>query len=171
MRIAVGCDHVGFPLKTSMVEALEADEHAVLDLGAHGTDPVDYPVLAKAVATAIGNGFVDLGVEMEAPRVLEVSPVETLIASMKDDNVRTMATRILECVRERFPSAAGAPSSDGFSFSVNGEHAASVTIGKGFVQIEAGPDRIPTSRIRDVEGLEAALSLPSIMRALEAVKA
>ena len=71
---------------------------------------------------------------------------------------------------ERFPAAAGVPSGDGFSFSVNGEHAASVSIGKGFVQLEAGPDRIPTSRIRDVEGLEAALSLPSIVRALDAVK-
>src|SRR5256885_511465 len=62
MRIAIACDHIGFPLKTSIVEALESDDHAVLDLGTHGPNPVDYPPMAKAVATAIGKGFVELGI-------------------------------------------------------------------------------------------------------------
>src|SRR5438105_4712643 len=62
MRIAIACDHIGFPLKASVVEALESDDHAVLDLGTHGPDPVDYPPMAKAVATAIGKGFVELGI-------------------------------------------------------------------------------------------------------------
>src|SRR5262245_24715568 len=62
MRIAIGCDHLGFPHKASLVGALEDDAHAVLDLGTHGADPVDYPMLARAVATAIGNGFVEIGV-------------------------------------------------------------------------------------------------------------
>jgi hypothetical protein len=97
--------------------------------------------------------------------------VESFIASVKDDTVKSMASRILDFVRERFPAAAGTPNADGFSFTVNGEHAASVTVGKGFVQLEAGPDRIPTSRIRDIEGLEVALSLPSIVRALDTIKA
>src|SRR5262245_55825964 len=62
MRIAIACDHIGFPLKASIVEALEGEDHAVLDLGTHSADPVDYPPMAKAVATAIGKGFVDAGI-------------------------------------------------------------------------------------------------------------
>jgi len=63
MRMAIGCDHVGFSLKATVIAALEDDDHAVLDLGTHGTDPVDYLSLVRAVATAIGNGFVDGGNE------------------------------------------------------------------------------------------------------------
>src|SRR5213593_3386621 len=62
MRIAIACDHVGFALKASVIEALEGEEHAVLDLGTHSPAPVEYPAMAKAVATTIGKGFVDLGI-------------------------------------------------------------------------------------------------------------
>lgn len=62
MRIAVGSDHEGFPQKDAMVEALQADGHAVLDLGTFSEDPVDYPDFARAIANAVRNKFVDLGV-------------------------------------------------------------------------------------------------------------
>ena len=62
MRIAIACDHIGFALKASVIEALEGEEHAVLDLGTHSPAPVEYPAMAKAVATTIGKGFVDLGI-------------------------------------------------------------------------------------------------------------
>ena len=62
MRIAIACDHIGFALKASIIEALEGEEHAVLDLGTHSPAPVEYPAMAKAVATTIGKGFVDLGI-------------------------------------------------------------------------------------------------------------
>ena len=100
----------------------------------------------------------------------DVAAVETFLAGVKDDNVKAMTARIVEFMRTRFPRAAGTQNPDGFSFHVGGEHAASVTVGRGFVQLEAGPDRIPTSRIRDVEGLEVALALPSIVRAMDTIK-
>src|SRR5260370_22282362 len=62
MRIAIACDHIGFALKASIVEALEGEEHAVLGLGTHSPAPVEYPAMAKAVSTTIGKGFVDLGI-------------------------------------------------------------------------------------------------------------
>ena len=43
MRIAVGSDHAGFPLKRALSVHLEANGHAVLDLGTHSTEAVDYP--------------------------------------------------------------------------------------------------------------------------------
>src|SRR2546430_5277878 len=62
MRIAIACDHIGYAMKASIIEALEGEEHAVLDLGTHSPAPVEYPAMAKAVATTIGKGFVDLGI-------------------------------------------------------------------------------------------------------------
>ena len=53
MKIAVACDHAGFPLKASIMEQLRALGHEVCDLGTDSTAPVDYPDYARAVALAI----------------------------------------------------------------------------------------------------------------------
>ncbi|MDO8479382.1 MAG: ribose 5-phosphate isomerase B [Candidatus Rokubacteria bacterium] len=62
MRIAIGCDDTGFPLKEQVVAALEASGHDLLDLGTFSTDPVDHPDYARAVGQAVLRGFVDAGV-------------------------------------------------------------------------------------------------------------
>jgi RpiB/LacA/LacB family sugar-phosphate isomerase len=62
MRIAVGSDHEGLPHKDAIVDALQSDGHAVLDLGTFSEDPVDFPDFARAVANALRNRFVDTGV-------------------------------------------------------------------------------------------------------------
>jgi RpiB/LacA/LacB family sugar-phosphate isomerase len=62
MRIAIGCDDSGFPLKEPLVAALEAEGHDVLDLGTFSTQPVDYPDYARAVGQAVLRGFVDSSV-------------------------------------------------------------------------------------------------------------
>ena len=56
MRIVVGSDHAGFPLKLEMAEALRKDGHEVLDVGTHSTEPVDYPDSAEAVGRAVVDG-------------------------------------------------------------------------------------------------------------------
>ncbi|MGH7279592.1 MAG: RpiB/LacA/LacB family sugar-phosphate isomerase, partial [Candidatus Rokuibacteriota bacterium] len=62
MRVAIGCDHVGFASKEPIVEALQQEGHAVLDLGTYATAPVDYPPLVRAVVNAVLNRFVDVGI-------------------------------------------------------------------------------------------------------------
>jgi RpiB/LacA/LacB family sugar-phosphate isomerase len=62
MRIAIGCDDIGFPVKAPLISALESDGHVVLDLGSFSTDPVDYPDYARAVGQAVLGGFADAGV-------------------------------------------------------------------------------------------------------------
>jgi len=62
MRIAIGCDDTGFPLKGQVSVALEAGGHDLLDLGTFSTDPVDHPDYARAVGQAVLRGFVDAGV-------------------------------------------------------------------------------------------------------------
>jgi ribose 5-phosphate isomerase B len=62
MRIAVGCDHAGFPLKAAVVEELKRLGADVIDLGTNSTDAVDYPDYAQAVAEAVAGGKADRGV-------------------------------------------------------------------------------------------------------------
>ena len=62
MRIAVGADHAGYPLKVDVVRFLEEQGHEVTDLGTHSTDPVDFPVYAKQVGQAVQRGEADRGV-------------------------------------------------------------------------------------------------------------
>lgn len=62
MKIAIGCDHAGFPYKDSIVAMLQAEGHFVLDFGTHSPDSVDYPDFAHPVSEAIETGQADLGV-------------------------------------------------------------------------------------------------------------
>src|SRR3989338_5952799 len=62
MKIAVACDHGGFPLKAKVIEIVRAAGHEVLDLGTDSPDPVDYPDYAKAIGEAIKQGAAERGV-------------------------------------------------------------------------------------------------------------
>ena len=278
MRIALAADHAGFSLKTSLVEALEEDDHAVLDLGTHSADPVDYSAMARAVATAVSKGFVELGIlvcetgiggaiaankcagiraaagsdaaaarhgrerldtnllclggadldangvlaiarewlnakfagdehdrhaiekirelegtaharriarprhapapdrtaappAVDTPRSPDISAVLKFVAGLRDDDCKLLARRLLEYVRNRVPEASGVPTDNGFVFTLEGQHVVTATLGKTFIELQVGPNRIPTSRIRDVEGLDLALSLPSITKGFDATRA
>jgi len=58
MRISIGSDHAGFPLKQEIAAYLREEGHQVLDLGTNNTDPVDYPDYAEAVGKSILEGAV-----------------------------------------------------------------------------------------------------------------
>lgn len=62
MKIAVGADHAGFPLKAAVVERLKAKGHEVTDLGTHSEAACDYPDFAHAVAAAVAEGRAERGV-------------------------------------------------------------------------------------------------------------
>ena len=62
MIIALGADHGGLPLKKSVIEAIESDNHEVHDLGTFDETPVDYPDYANAVADAIISGRAHRGI-------------------------------------------------------------------------------------------------------------
>jgi ribose 5-phosphate isomerase B len=54
MKVAIACDHGGFPLKAELVKLLSTWGHSVVDLGAREMNPKDdYPDFAKAAGTAI----------------------------------------------------------------------------------------------------------------------
>ncbi|AUW94752.1 MAG: ribose 5-phosphate isomerase B [Sulfobacillus thermosulfidooxidans] len=61
MRIAVGADHAGWPLKEILVNHLIDQGWDVEDFGTFGPDSVDYPDYANKVAVAVAAGDVERG--------------------------------------------------------------------------------------------------------------
>lgn len=62
MRIAIGSDHAGFHLKSSLKDRLIAAGHEVADMGAFSEERVDYPQFGAAVGRAVGSGEAQMGV-------------------------------------------------------------------------------------------------------------
>lgn len=62
MKVAIGADHAGFPMKQTIIEAVEAAGHTVLDLGTFSPEPVDYPDYALAVGRAVQRGEAERGI-------------------------------------------------------------------------------------------------------------
>ncbi|HEX3300433.1 MAG TPA: ribose-5-phosphate isomerase [Actinomycetota bacterium] len=59
MRIAIGADHAGFPLKQDLAGYLRDQGHEVLDVGTDSTATVDYPQFCAAAARAVVAGEAD----------------------------------------------------------------------------------------------------------------
>ena len=62
MRIAVGTDHAGLPLKKIVVAWLEAHGHEVVDFGVNTADRVDYPDYIAPAARAVASGDCRFGI-------------------------------------------------------------------------------------------------------------
>ena len=61
MRIVIGSDHAGFPLKSTIVDHIRSLGHEVHDAGSYDPNPVDFPDIAKAVTSAIIEGKAERG--------------------------------------------------------------------------------------------------------------
>jgi ribose 5-phosphate isomerase B len=62
VRIIIGSDHAGFPLKVALIQHLEGHGHQVEDIGTFSTDPVDYPPICAEVARRVVAGQGELGI-------------------------------------------------------------------------------------------------------------
>jgi ribose 5-phosphate isomerase B len=62
VRVAIGADHAGFPLKQHLVETLRSLGHEVTDLGTDSTEAVDYPAYCAAVGRAVVVGDAERGI-------------------------------------------------------------------------------------------------------------
>ena len=82
MRVALGCDHAGFPLKQDVRRLVEAAGHTVVDCGTDSTESVDYPDHAAAVAGVVASGDADRGI------ILCGSGVGACVAANKVRGVR-----------------------------------------------------------------------------------
>lgn len=62
MKIAVACDHAGYPLKEAVLQTVRAAGHEPIDLGTNSEEAVDYPDFAKKVGEAIQRGEAERGI-------------------------------------------------------------------------------------------------------------
>jgi len=62
MRIAIGADHAGFPLKQHLVATLARLGHQVEDRGTHSDAATDYPPICADVARLVVAGGADRGI-------------------------------------------------------------------------------------------------------------
>ena len=61
MRIVIGSDHAGFPLKSTIAEHIKSLGHEVMDVGSYDPNPVDFPDVAKNVTASIIAGTAERG--------------------------------------------------------------------------------------------------------------
>ena len=61
MKLVVGSDHAGFPMKAGILAFLREKGHEVLDVGSHDPAPVDFPDIARQVAAAIVSSKAERG--------------------------------------------------------------------------------------------------------------
>ena len=62
MKIVVGGDHVGFPLKARLIDKIRALGHDVLDMGCFDEQPVDFPDIARLVCDKVLNAEAERGI-------------------------------------------------------------------------------------------------------------
>lgn len=62
MKIAIGADHGGVGLKEEIIAYLQRRGFEYQDFGTHGTEAVDYPDIALAVAESVASGEAERGI-------------------------------------------------------------------------------------------------------------
>lgn len=62
MKIAIGCDHVGYELKKRVIDHLTEKGHEVVDFGTNSTERTDYPIYGEKAANAVASGECDRGI-------------------------------------------------------------------------------------------------------------
>lgn len=62
MKIAIACDHAGYPLKETLMAFLAEQGHEVLDFGTDSEEMVDYPDFCAAAARAVVDGRAERGI-------------------------------------------------------------------------------------------------------------
>ena len=111
MKIAIGGDHAGFPLKTELIPLITELGHEVVDCGTDSTDAVDYPDYSRAVGELVRDGEVDRGIVVcgsGAGATIAANKIKGVRAALAHDhysahqgvehddvNVLTMGSRVI----------------------------------------------------------------------------
>ncbi len=62
MKIAVGFDHAGFPLKETVLDTIREAGHEPIDMGTNSAEPVDFPDYSEKVGRAVQGGEAERGI-------------------------------------------------------------------------------------------------------------
>lgn len=83
--VGIGCDHGGFEYKEKLKSFLNSKGISVRDFGTESKDAVDYPDFAHAVARAVGERTIELGI------VIDGAGIGSAMTANKVPNVRAAA--------------------------------------------------------------------------------
>ncbi|HEX3038983.1 MAG TPA: ribose 5-phosphate isomerase B [Caproiciproducens sp.] len=111
MKIAIGCDHVGFELKDRIIKHLEEKNIEYRDFGTYSTERTDYPIYGEAVARAVVSGECEkgilicgtgVGISISANKVPGIravvcsEPYSALLSRQHNDtNILAMGSRVV----------------------------------------------------------------------------
>jgi RpiB/LacA/LacB family sugar-phosphate isomerase len=93
--LALGSDHGGFPLKEALKTQLQAT-YVIRDVGAYGTDAVDYPDFAAAVGRLVASSQCDFGVMIDAAGIgsaMAANKIRGVRAAMCNDEAAAKNAR------------------------------------------------------------------------------
>lgn len=148
MKIAIACDHGGYPLKNPLVQLMRSLGHEVLDLGAHELNAKDdYPDFARYVGQAIQHGQADRGV------LLCGSGVGASVAANKQRGIRAAVCH------DTYSAGQGVEHDDMnvlcLGSRIVGE-AVAVELVKAFVNANFSGEQRHVRRLEKVNAIEAA---------------
>jgi ribose 5-phosphate isomerase B len=93
LKIAMGSDHRGYPLKERLKKLLSGDGHEIVDVGTDSVESADYPDYAFPVAEKTASGEVERGI------VICGSGIGVSIAANKVEGARASYCRTVEEAR------------------------------------------------------------------------
>lgn len=62
MKLVIGSDHAGWPLKGCVIAHIKALGHEVIDVGSYDANPVDFPDVARALTAKVLSGECERGI-------------------------------------------------------------------------------------------------------------
>ncbi|WP_455273718.1 ribose 5-phosphate isomerase B [Rhizobium herbae] len=62
MKVVIGSDHAGFPLKAEIVALLQSLGHSVEDIGSYTPEPVDFPDIAQLLCSKVRQKEAERGI-------------------------------------------------------------------------------------------------------------
>ena len=94
--IAIGADHGGYALKGELIAHLQKQGYRVEDCGTYGTESVDYPDFAYAVARMVGRGEAWRGIIIDGAGIgscMAANKVRGVRAAMCYDHATAINSR------------------------------------------------------------------------------
>ncbi len=94
MKVALGNDHSGFPMKSEVRAILESLGVEVIDFGSYTPESVDFPDIARKVCDAVRHGEADRGV------MLCGTGVGACMAANKIPGIRASVCHDVHCAHQ-----------------------------------------------------------------------
>jgi len=94
MKIALGNDHCGYPMKDEVIAILKSLGVEIIDHGCYSPEPVDFPDIARKVCDSVRKGEADRGIMVCG------TGVGAAIAANKIPGIRAAICHDIHCAHQ-----------------------------------------------------------------------